>query len=61
MTAIGERLSYILNVPTVLVNDIFEEGHVHFKNQDKNIQLKSEVLESFEGDWLNDWKDLEIV
>ena len=61
MTAIGERLSYILNVPTVLVNDIFEEGHVHFKNQDKDIQLKSEVLESFEGNWLNDWKDLEIV
>jgi len=45
----------LINVPKVLVNDVFESDYIHFK-RDKNI-LKCNLSES----WETSWKELEII
>jgi len=55
----GAYLSFRLKVHKILVNDIFEDNTVYFKNND--VVVKSSLDESQSGNWYQDWIDLGIL
>ena len=55
MEQYGEFIADIINVPKVLVNDVFESGFIHFKKENTQIKCESESL------WNTTWKDLELI
>jgi hypothetical protein len=55
----GDFLSSSLKTKKILVNDVFEENLVYFKNSD--LVIKSHLDESFSGNWYQDWIDLDII
>ncbi len=55
MEQYGSFIADLINVPNVLVNDVFESDFIHFKRDDLQIKCESE------GEWNNAWKDLELV
>jgi len=59
METFGNYISDILDVKKIMVNDIHEKGIVFFKGEGKTV--KSEVSESYLGDWNNEWEELELV
>lgn len=48
-----------LNVVKVLVNDIHEKGKIYLKGPEK-IGI-CEINENYEGDWYEEWENLELV
>lgn len=55
MEQYGDFIADIINVPKVLVNDVFESDFIHFKKENKQVRCESESL------WNTTWKDLELI
>lgn len=55
----GEFLASNLKTQKILVNDVFEANKIYFKKDE--LVVKSELDESFSGNWYQDWIDLEIL
>lgn len=55
MEQYGDFIADIINVPKVLVNDVFESDFIHFKKENKQVKCESESL------WNTTWKDLELI
>lgn len=55
MEQYGDFIADVINVPKVLVNDVFESDFIHFKRENKQVKCESESL------WNTTWKDLELI
>lgn len=55
MEQYGQFIADIINVPKVLVNDVFEMDFIHFKKENTQVKCEAESL------WNVAWKDLELI
>lgn len=53
----SESLSYLLNCPLVLVNDVFKDESIFIKHQNDVIEIHLKESES----WVESWRDLSLV
>lgn len=55
MEKYGDFIAHLMDIPKVLVNDVFESDYIHFKNKKKT--TKSEDI----SDWLLMWDELDLL
>lgn len=53
----SESLSYLLNCPLVLINDVFNEESIFIKHQNDVVEIPLKESES----WIESWRDLSLV
>lgn len=53
----SESLSYLLNCPLVLVNDVFKDESIFIKHQNDVVEIHLKESES----WVESWRDLSLV
>ena len=55
MEKYGDFIAHLMDIPKVLVNDVFESDYIHFKNEKKT--AKSEDI----SDWVPMWEELDLL
>jgi hypothetical protein len=55
MEKYGDFIADLMDIPKVLVNDVFESGYIHFKKENTEFKCESE------GEWNDKWTDVILV
>jgi len=55
MEQYGDFIAQIIDVPKVLVNDVFESDYIHFKTGDKMLKIEDQ------SDWKSLWEDMDLL
>lgn len=55
MEPYGDFIADLMDIPKVLVNDVFEIGYVHFKKENKEFKCESE------GEWYKEWSESILI